>query len=108
MWDAIEELEPVVEADAYQGNILLVFLDGASNCDMDLHGILEKKFSRAPGGRDLRFAFAFKAEHCDHHTRFRIEELPAAVFVREGVEIERCASVDDILDMVKDLVRRYR
>jgi hypothetical protein len=107
VWDAIEELEPTVESDSYQGNLLLVFLDGGSSCDMSLHALLEKKFSLAPGGRDLRFAFAFRSEHEAHHKRFRIAELPAAVFVREGVEIERCDDADDIIEMARDIIRRY-
>lgn len=108
MWDAIEELDAAVEADSYQGNMLLVFLDGDSSCDMALHAMLEGKFSRAPGGRDLRFAFAFRQEHEAHHKRFRICELPAAVFVREGVEIERCYDVSDVIELSRELIRRYR
>lgn len=108
MWDAIEELEPTVDKDSYQGDILLVFLDGAARSDMDLMVILERRFSAAPGGRDLRFAFAFKSEHEAHHKHFRIKELPAAVFVREGIEIDRCESEDDIFLMTREVIARYR
>ncbi len=86
---------------------MLVFLDSASPCDMELHAILEKKFAIAPGGRDLRFAFAFKAEHEAHLKWFRISDLPAAVFVREGVEFDRSESADDIIDMARELIKKY-
>ncbi len=107
MWDDIEELDTSVNADSYQGNLLLVFLDDASPYDMQLRDMLELTFARAPGNRDLRVAFAFKSEHQAHHAKFRISDLPAAVFVREGVEIERCIDVDDIIELARELIRKY-
>lgn len=107
MWDDIEELDPSVEPDSYQGNLLLVFLDSASPCDMELHAILEKKFARAPGGRDLRFSFAFRSEHEAHHKRFGVDLLPAAVFVREGVVYDRGDSADEIIELARELIKKY-
>ena len=108
MWDAIEELEPVVDKDSYLGDILLVFLDDASPCDISLMEILEKRFAAVPGGRDLRFAFAFKSEHLAHHEHFNIRETPAAVFVRESVEMDRCSSVEDVTAMAREVIAKYR
>lgn len=108
MWDAIEELEPVVDKDSYLGDILLVFLDETSPCDISLMEILERRFASAPGGRDLRFAFAFKSEHLAHHEHFHIRETPAAVFVRESIEMDRCSSVEDVTAMVREVIAKYR
>lgn len=108
VWDAIEELEPVVDKDSYLGDILLVFLDDASPCDISLMEILEKRFAAVPGGRDLRFAFAFKSEHLAHHEHFNIRETPAAVFVRESVEMDRCSSVEDVTAMAREVIAKYR
>lgn len=108
VWDAIEELEPVVDKDSYLGDMLLVFLDDASPCDMSMFAILERRFASAPGGRDLRFAFALKSEHMAHYEHFHIKETPSAVFVRESIEMDRCSSVEDVASMVREVIAKYR
>ena len=108
VWEAIEELEPVVDKDSYLGDILLVFLDDDSPCDVSLMEILERRFAAVPGGRDLRFAFALKSEHLAHHEHFHIRDTPSAIFVRESIEMDRCTSAEDIASMVREVIAKYR
>lgn len=108
VWDAIEELEQAVDKDSYQGDMILIFLDEANRYDMKMMSILERRFAAAPGGRDLRFAFAFKAEHAAHHTRWNVTDTPAAIFVRESVEMERTDSADDVMELVNETIAKYK
>lgn len=108
MWDAIIELDPTIDKDSYIGDLLLVFVDDTLQCDVDLVDILERRFAAAPGGRDLRFSFAYRSEHGDHFERFHIRETPAAVYVRENIELDRCSSVEDVTAMLREVIARYR
>lgn len=108
MWDAITELDPTIDKDSYIGDLLLIFVDDTLPCDVALVGILERRFAAAPGGRDLRFSFAYLSDHDAHFERFRIKETPAAVYVRESIELDRCDSVEDVIAMAREVIARYK
>ncbi len=108
VWDAIEELDPTIDKDSYIGDLLLVFVDDTLPCDLALVEMLERRFAAAPGGRDLRFSFACRSEHAVHFEHFHIRETPAAVYVRENIELDRGASVEDVLAMAREVIARYR
>lgn len=108
MWDAIEELDVEITEDSYIGDLLLVFVDASLPCDVSFAALLERRFSAAPGGRDLRFSFAYRGEHDVHFDRFHIRETPAAVYVRESVELDRSQSVEDVTAMLREVISKYK
>lgn len=108
MWEAIEDLYPDEEPASFQGDLLLVFIDSKCAVNLEVQRRVERKAVSLPGGCDLKIAFAPTLTHQELHLQLNITELPAAAFFREGVERERCASVDDVLEFAGELTMRYR
>lgn len=108
MWEAIEDLYPDEDLSTFQGDLLLVFVDSKCIVNNEVQRIIERRAVSLPGGCDLKIAFAPSLTHQELHRKLGIADLPAAAFFREGVERERCASVDDVLELAYELVMRYR
>lgn len=110
MWEAIDDITPDEDIAAYSGDLLLVFI--ASHCEINrkVRERIERRAVAMSGDRDLKFAFAPSATHDYHHGVFGIapDDLPAAVYLQDGREKDRASSIDDVLELVGELVLRYR
>lgn len=91
-----------------QGDLLIVFVDSKCAINLEVQRRVERRAVNLPGGCDLKMAFAPSASHSALHERLSIIELPAVVFLKDGVEKERCSSIDDVLEFVSEIVLRYK
>ncbi len=108
MWDAINEIAPDTELAALTGDYVVVFFDFKCDTNRNAREQVERLVVRMRGDSDLQFAFAPKCTHTLLYSACNLGELPAAIFLEEGVERERCAGFDDVIELVEELISQRR
>lgn len=104
MWDAIDDIDPDADLATLTGDQVIVFFDPACELNRSAREQVERRAVRMCGARDLQFVFAPLDTHPALHEQCGLDSLPAAIFFEEGVEQERCHSIDDVIELVEELI----
>lgn len=108
MWDAIEEVEQDADMLTFSGDLFVLLFDSDCELNLKVRDRVERIAVRLPGNRDLRFVFLPSATHVEQHNFFNFEDLPSALLLRDGVEHERCSSIDDVLELAAELFEIFK